>query len=254
MLNIAMIIHLMSSWIYCKAFLVFHENYSSQYLGMAQSNPRYIIVDVRNYQHVNTINICGVNFTACLIYVEKYSPIIIRIYLRIQFFQRWQLNAKRVARTWWKRDLHHVNLRQVNSSPPGVAYLCRVTGTAFVHAMAWRRTADKPLPETMLTYYQLDPLGTNVSETWIKILPFSFKKMRLKMLSAKMMAILSRGMIWWFNNNTSKHNNAISIFYENCCSWTYPDCDGLHFFMCSGVLTCMYIDIPCINQKEASLS
>ena len=36
-------------------------------------------------------------------------------------------------------------------------------------------------------------LGTNFSEMWIGIMSFSFKKMHLKMLSAKMAAILSRG-------------------------------------------------------------
>ena len=36
-------------------------------------------------------------------------------------------------------------------------------------------------------------LGTNFSESWIRILSFSFKKKHLKMLSATMTAILSRG-------------------------------------------------------------
>ena len=36
-------------------------------------------------------------------------------------------------------------------------------------------------------------LGTSFSEIWIQILSFSFKKMHLKMLSATMAAILSRG-------------------------------------------------------------
>ena len=35
--------------------------------------------------------------------------------------------------------------------------------------------------------------GTNFSENWIGILSFSFKKMHLKMSSARMVAILSRG-------------------------------------------------------------
>ena len=39
----------------------------------------------------------------------------------------------------------------------------------------------------------IGPLGTNFSEILIKIQNFSFKKMHLKMLSAKMAAILSRG-------------------------------------------------------------
>ena len=39
----------------------------------------------------------------------------------------------------------------------------------------------------------IEPLGTNFSENWTKILIFSFKKMRLKMSSAKVAAILSGG-------------------------------------------------------------
>ena len=37
----------------------------------------------------------------------------------------------------------------------------------------------------------IGPLGTNFSEIYIKILTFLFKKMRLKVLSAKMATILS---------------------------------------------------------------
>ena len=43
----------------------------------------------------------------------------------------------------------------------------------------------------------IGPIGTNLREIWIQILTFSFKKIRLKMLSAKMVAILSRGR--WVN-------------------------------------------------------
>ena len=42
------------------------------------------------------------------------------------------------------------------------------------------------------------PLETSFREIWIKILTFSFKKMRLKMSSDKMAAILSRGR--WVKN------------------------------------------------------
>ena len=38
-------------------------------------------------------------------------------------------------------------------------------------------------------------LGTNFSEIWIRILSFSLKKMDLKLLSAKMAAILSSGRL-----------------------------------------------------------
>ena len=64
--------------------------------------------------------------------------------------------------------------------------------------MACRLVGAKPLSETVLEYCQLGLLGTNFSEILIEILTFSFKKMRLKVSSAKwrpfceMAAILSR--------------------------------------------------------------
>ena len=39
----------------------------------------------------------------------------------------------------------------------------------------------------------IGPQGTNLSEIWIAIIAFSFKKMRLKKSSAKMAAVLFRG-------------------------------------------------------------
>ena len=44
-----------------------------------------------------------------------------------------------------------------------------------------------------------EPLGTYFSEIWIGILSFSFKKMQLKISSAKLAAILSRGR--WVNSH-----------------------------------------------------
>ena len=43
-----------------------------------------------------------------------------------------------------------------NSSPPSAPYMCRWTESALLQVMAWRQTGNKPLPEPMLTYYQLD--------------------------------------------------------------------------------------------------
>ena len=58
--------------------------------------------------------------------------------------------------------------------------------------MACRLFGAKPLPEPMLAYCQLDPW----EQIYVEIeLMFSFKKMRLKMSSAKMATILSRGRL-----------------------------------------------------------
>ena len=51
--------------------------------------------------------------------------------------------------------------------------------------MACRLTGAKPLSEPVLDYLFIGPLGTRFSETLIEIRTFSFKKMRLKVSSAK---------------------------------------------------------------------
>ena len=53
--------------------------------------------------------------------------------------------------------------------------------------------SDEPWKFFGNTALSIRPLGTNLSEIWIEILIFSFKKMRLQMLSAKIVAIMSRG-------------------------------------------------------------
>ena len=42
------------------------------------------------------------------------------------------------------------------TSPPGATHMHQWTGPSLVQIIAWRRTGDKPLPEPMLVYRQLD--------------------------------------------------------------------------------------------------
>ena len=73
------------------------------------------------------------------------------------------------------------------------------TGPALVQIMACRLFGAKPLPEIMLVYCQLHS-WKQISvkfESEFRILWFIFKKMHLKMSSARMSAILSRGI--WLN-------------------------------------------------------
>ena len=63
------------------------------------------------------------------------------------------------------------------------------TRPALLQVMAWRLFSAKPLPEPMVAYCQLDFW----EQIRIRILSFSLKKMHLKLSSAKMAAILSRG-------------------------------------------------------------
>ena len=81
----------------------------------------------------------------------------------------------------------------LNSSPPCATYMCQWTGSASVQVMAC-----KAITWTNAVLLSIGLLGTNFSENPIRILYFSFKKMYLKMLSAKIVAILSRGR--WLNS------------------------------------------------------
>ena len=57
--------------------------------------------------------------------------------------------------------------------------------------MACRLDGAKPLSESMLQYYSLDPVEQTPMKSKSKFITSSFKKMHLKMLSVKKAAILS---------------------------------------------------------------
>ena len=63
----------------------------------------------------------------------------------------------------------------INSPSPSAVYIFQPTGSTLVEV-----TGDKPLPEPMLTFLSIGPLGTNFSEIWITLQNFSFMKMHLK--------------------------------------------------------------------------
>ena len=113
---------------------------------------------------------------------------------------------------------HHLTSSQIlwllenifNSSPPSAAYMRQWTGSSLVQVMACRLFGAAPLSEPILAYCQLDSsLGTYFSEILIRILSFSFMKMQLKMLSAKMAAILSWGR--WVNHSSTSPINIWDI-------------------------------------------
>ena len=138
---------------------------------------------------------------------------------------------------------------------PLVSHIC--VGALGQHSFMQWLGAEQPTshyPKQCSLIINWTPLEQTSVKLESKFYHFHSRKCVWKCCLPKWWPFCPGEMIWWFNNDTSKHNNVILIFYKNCFSWTYPDCDCLHFFMCSGVLTCMYIDIPCINQKEASLS
>ena len=49
---------------------------------------------------------------------------------------------------------------------------CRRTWSKLVHVMTCRLLDAKPFPAPLVTHCQLDPLGINFSEIWMKILIF----------------------------------------------------------------------------------
>ena len=61
----------------------------------------------------------------------------------------------------------------------------RWNGSPLVQIMACRLDGAEPLSEPMLTYCQLEPKDHVSMKMYFKIQIFSFKKMRLNMLSAK---------------------------------------------------------------------
>ena len=78
-------------------------------------------------------------------------------------------------------DLHTLTINIcVNSSPPSVAYMRQLIGSALVQIMVCCLFGAK-------VRLSIGLLGTNVSEILIKIQNFSFTKMHLKISFAK----------WW---------------------------------------------------------
>ena len=92
---------------------------------------------------------------------------------------------------WFSGWLGNISFIRVNSFPPSAAYMHQWTDSSLAQVMACRLIGAKPLPEPMLAYCQLD--------TWeqigIRMLPFSFKKIHLKMSSAKMSAKMDQGFM-----------------------------------------------------------
>ena len=86
----------------------------------------------------------------------------------------------------------------INSSPPSATYMRQWIGSALVQIMACLSSIRcQAIIWTNAGLLAIGSLGTNFSEILIKIQNFSFKKMHLKMSSAKVAAILSRGR--WVN-------------------------------------------------------
>ena len=51
-----------------------------------------------------------------------------------------------------------------SSAAPSATYMRQGTGSPLIEVMACRLFGNKPLPDATLPYYELDPLGTDLSE------------------------------------------------------------------------------------------
>ena len=111
-----------------------------------------------------------------------------------------------------KMSIVSVMPKCVNSSPPSAAYMRQWIGSASVQIMAitWTNSG------LMLSRH----LGTNFSEIGIRILSFSFKKMHLKLSSAKAVTILSRGR--WVNLFCNAPSNIVKVLARLITLMKYP--------------------------------
>ena len=80
-----------------------------------------------------------------------------------------------------------------DTSPPSATYTHHRTGSELVQEMARRLFGARPLPEPMLPYCQLVPRNKSHRHFLVEILTFSFKKMHLKVSSAKWRPFCARG-------------------------------------------------------------
>ena len=79
--------------------------------------------------------------------------------------------------------------------PPSAAHMSQWIGSALVQIMACRLFGVKPLSKPMLGYCQLDCQEQTSVKLNLEFLWFSFKKIHLKLSSARMAAILYRVVV-----------------------------------------------------------
>ena len=130
-----------------------------------------------------------------------------------QHWLRWWLVArKHQAITWTDADLLfirpscrnklqwnlHINTKlflqeNVLNSSPLVSHISSVNWIIIGSSNGWLPVRCQAITWTNAGFLSIGLLGRNFGEIWIRILSFLFKKIHLKMLSAKMAAILSKG-------------------------------------------------------------
>ena len=92
------------------------------------------------------------------------------------------------------------NAGNINSSPPGAAYMCQWIGSALLQIMACRLCGAKPLPKSALVNWthRNKPQWNFNQNTKLFIHKNAFEN-----IACEMAAILSRGR--WVNSNPAQH-------------------------------------------------
>ena len=135
-----------------------------------------------------------------------------------------------------------LSVHTVNSSPPSAAYMRQWLGSVLVLKMGFSPIQRQAITWTNANLLSIEPLETNFSEIWIKVLIFSFRKMCLKMSCAKMVAILSRGEISYYKTTTEKTQWQLFMWISWRCAmewyWTWI---RVHFLETN--IVCKYLFI-----------
>ena len=105
----------------------------------------------------------------------------------------------------------------------------------LVKAMAWCWTGIKPLPILMLTFWHSDH-GNNLGEIWIKISEFPFKKIYLKILSAKWWSFCCGFNVLMWHFRGCKLGSLLS----NWVNTLRPRQDGCHF--ADNIFKCIFLN------------
>ena len=103
----------------------------------------------------------------------------------LQNFLSWK-HGERIQSQWRQSSCPQYNPGKcINSSLPSAAYMRQWTRSSLIQVMAVRPVRRKAITWINAGLLSFGLLGTYFSEIWIGILSFSFKKMQLKMSSAK---------------------------------------------------------------------
>ena len=119
-----------------------------------------------------------------------------------------------VRQTQSQTSNRSLNRNTLNSLRPSDGYICvgKLSTIGSDNDLSpWRCQA---IIWTLAGILLIGPLGTNYSEIVIGIQTFSFKKMHLKMLSAKWRPFVSASMCWQFPSTNSE---TIPVIYAWCC-------------------------------------